>query len=96
MRRRAYGRNKHTGETYTRSEIPTERPIHTYGSCAQKRNTHRRDIEPGGAHCKRVIVGVCGLWPAAEPSQSKRKGARSLTSRQAKNPIDGSVDALHK
>ena len=30
---------------------------------------------------KGIEVGVCNLWPVAEPSQNKRKGARSLVNR---------------
>ena len=37
-------------------------------------------------------MGVCGLWPVAEPSQNKRKRARSVIGRQVNNTIDGSID----
>lgn len=30
---------------------------------------------------KRVVLGVCDLWPVAEPRKNKRKGARSVISR---------------
>ena len=30
---------------------------------------------------KRVVVGVCDLWPVARPSQNRRRRARSLINR---------------
>ena len=44
------------------------------------------------AHSKGVAVGVCCLWPLAEPSQNKRKRAKSLISRSVKNTISRSMD----
>lgn len=33
---------------------------------------------PVGGYGKKVVVGVCDLWSEAEPSQNKKKRARSL------------------
>ena len=41
---------------------------------------------------KGVVVGMCGLWSKAEPSQNKRKRARGLINRWVNNTIDGSID----
>ena len=39
---------------------------------------------------KGVVVGVCGLWSVAEPSQNKRKRARGLIN--SISTIDGPID----
>ena len=38
-------------------------------------------VTPAAWVVKRGSSGVCGLWPVAEPSQNKRRRARSLIGR---------------